>query len=434
MSFFLINTGGLATVAFLLLWLWRQTHEVMSCANIFSASFGLPVIGSQVWCRLTESIYQPTPQTVALLYAGWIAFLLGMAITVRRVRHPRSSVTRFMPVGRHARLVLIALILLHVSYTIAAIHSTGLVSIFQAGQLGIIDSFAANRLSGSQNPSSGVGWYLEAWHVGFIYYLPLALFLYRQGQISRKILLFVWAFAGVLSLVLFSRVQFFMLLIFGLMSWVVLFKPSGGKIARTAGLLLCGAVALFVGMQTVLAQVDVGNKTQLSDQLEAYTVSSALAFQEMLNGGYHEANPHHALYVGTGIYYLLGKLSLLNPAEYPIGFRAFVFVPYATNVYTFLDVFALDFGTTGVILGPLLMGMGMGWIYNRVRARTTYPLMLIYILCAYTCSIANLANFLFTLPIPIFLGTILLLRPLVLPDTRRQRLILSPAQSATTWA
>ena len=104
-----------------------------------------------------------------------------------------------------------------------------------------------------------------------------------------------------------------------------------------------------------------------------------------------------------------------------------MFVPYPTNVYTFLDAFALDFGIIGIILGPFAMGIGMAWVYNRLRMRVTYSLVLLYGLCVYTCCIAILGNFLFGAPVPIFLGIVFLLRPLVSSRTRRPRALPSPA-------
>jgi hypothetical protein len=104
MSYALINAVCLVIVALLLFWLWRRTRDIWSCANVLSACFGLPVLGSQVWSRLTESPFALTPETLRLLYTGWIAFLLGMAITVRPP--PRSQgAARITPVGRQARLV-----------------------------------------------------------------------------------------------------------------------------------------------------------------------------------------------------------------------------------------------------------------------------------------------------------------------------------------
>jgi oligosaccharide repeat unit polymerase len=290
-------------------------------------------------------------------------------------------------------------------------------------------SLAANRLNASTESSSAhLGWYFEAWHTAYVYYVPLAIFLYWQKQISRKSLVFVWCIAGALSLVLFSRVPVLMLLVYGLVTWTVLFRPSGWKVARIAGGLICVAVALFIGMQAVLANSAVNQQSELNDQLGTYAFSSALGFQQLVNGNYDdEDNPHHALYVANGIYYFMGKLSLLNAEEYPIGYRNYVFVPYPTNVYTFLDAFALDFGIIGIILGPFVMGIGMAWVYNRLRMRVTYSLVLLYGLCVYTCCIAILGNFLFGAPVPIFLGIVFLLRPLVSSRTRRPRALLSPA-------
>lgn len=426
MSYALINACGLVIVVFILFFLWRRTRDLWSCANVLSACFSLPVLGGQVWCRVTESPFAPTPETVLLLYTGWIAFLLGMAIVVRSRSTRSPCATRITPVNpRLAPLVLVALMLAHLAYTVAVVNFTGLVGIlFHASQSGAVEAMAANRLNSARNSLAKVGWYLEAWHIAYVYYVPLALYLYRQRQISKKVLLFVWVFAGVSSLVLFSRVHLLMLLVFGLVAWTVLFRPSGWKVVRAAGALMCLVTALFIGMQAALTRVDFNTKTQLSDQLATYAVSSAMSFQELLNGNYHQANPHNAMYVGEGIYYVLGKLSLLNAEEYPIGYRAVVFVPNSSNVYTFLDAFALDFGTAGIILGPFAMGMGMAWVYNRVRMRTSYPLVLLYGLCVYSCSVANLANFLFTPAVPIFLGTVFLLRPLVSADKRWRALSL----------
>jgi len=425
MNYALINTGCLGFVTLILFSLWRRTHDYLLCANIFSACFAFLVLGSQVWCHLTGNPFYPTPKTVLLLYTGWITFLLGMAITVRRLpQGPEAD--RITPVGRNAKWVLVALMLAHLGFTIAVSSSTGLLATFQLNN--IVGSLVANRLNLSGDFSTAhVGWFFEAWHTAFVYYVPLAIYLYRQRQISRRSLLIVWGFASALSLMQFSRVPFLMLLVFGLVTWTVLFRPSGWKMARISGALLCAAVVLFAGMQAVLANMAVNKSVDLSDQLGTYAFSSALAFGELVNGNYDEDNPHHALYVGAGIYYMLGKLSLLNAEEYPIGFRTYVFVPYPTNVYTFLDAFALDFGIIGIILGPFAMGIGMAWVYNRLRTHVTYPLVLLYGLCVYTCCIAILGNFLIGAPVPIFLGIVFLLRPLVSSRTRRPRALPSPA-------
>jgi hypothetical protein len=318
MNYALINTGCLGFVTLILFSLWRRTHDYLLCANIFSACFAFLVLGSQVWCHLTGNPFYPTPKTVLLLYTGWITFLLGMAITVRRLpQGPEAD--RITPVGRNAKWVLVALMLAHLGFTIAVSSSTGLLATFQLNN--IVGSLVANRLNLSGDFSTAhVGWFFEAWHTAFVYYVPLAIYLYRQRQISRRSLLIVWGFASALSLMQFSRVPFLMLLVFGLVTWTVLFRPSGWKMARISGALLCAAVVLFAGMQAVLANMAVNKSVDLSDQLGTYAFSSALAFGELVNGNYDEDNPHHALYVGAGIYYMLGKLSLLNAEEYPIGF------------------------------------------------------------------------------------------------------------------
>jgi oligosaccharide repeat unit polymerase len=423
MNYTIVNTGGLIIVTLLLVWLWRRTHDLLSFANVFSVSFSLPVLGGQIWYGLIESPFVPTPDTVLLLYAGWIALLLGAAIVVRR--RPRSpSAMRITLVNPStARVAMVALMLAHLAFTIVLIYKTGLSGILSGSQLGFVDSVAVNRLdvaatrtggsAGGGGSSVRVGWYLEAWHNAFVYYVPLALLLYRQGQISKKLLPLILAFAGISSLVMFSRVQFVMFMTFSLVTWLILFRPSARKMAFYAVAMASVAVGLFASMQSVLARLNPNPNFVLSDQLATYAFSSAPAFQELLRGRYYQFNPHNAMFLGENVYYVLGKLSLLQAEDYPGGFREYVFVPDPTNVYTFLDAFALDFGTLGIIFGPLLMGMGMAWIYNRLHARVTYSRLLLYCLCVYTCSAANLANFLHTPSVPVFLGTVFLLQPLV---------------------
>jgi oligosaccharide repeat unit polymerase len=345
-----------------------------------------------------------------------------------------ALVRRSSKLNRHGRIVpvntrlavpiLVALMIAHLCYTIAVINSTGLLGSLQGRQFSAIESVAVNRLNtGGDRSLASVGWYLEAWHIAYVYYVPLSLFLYRQRQISKRALLFVFAYAGVSSLVLFSRVHFVMLLVWGLVTWVLLFEPPRRRVVFTSSVLLLAAVFMFISMQVVLSHVDFNNKTVLNDQLATYSVGSVLSFQELLHGNYHQDNPHNALYVAEGFYYVLGKLSLLNASEYPIGFRAFVFVPHPSNVYTFLDAFALDFGIPGILLGPFLMGLGMAWIYNRVRLTRTYTLVLLYGLCVYSCSVASLANFLCTPPVLVFLGTVAVLRAFVSRGTRQRTAI-----------
>jgi hypothetical protein len=69
------------------------------------------------------------------------------------------------------------------------------------------------------------------------------------------------------------------------------------------------------------------------------------------------------------------------------------------------------------------MGMAMAWVHNRLGLGITYPRVLLYGLCVYTCCVANLANFLVTQPVLIFLGTVFLLGPLLSADTRPEPII-----------
>ena len=417
-----VNITCIAMVSLLLLWQWSKTRDMWSCGNVFSASFGFTLLGSQMWSRWNEGAYQLTPATLLLLYCGWIAFLLGMAVTLRRrspqrLQHPASIV----PVRPRAAIrVMIALMVANLIHAVAMMSAMGLMGILRGGEFGIVESLAANRMAAvdSETPTH-LGWYLEAWHNAYVYYVPLAFFLYKQHKISKRVLLFVCGYAGVLSLAGFSRVQLLMPLAFGFVTWTILFRPPRRRVFRLVSVLVCVPLVLFIAMEGTLTRVaGPGRSKLLSDQLASYAFSSPLAFQELLNGNYQEENPHGALYSAQGVYYILGKLSLINPSEYPIGFRQWVFIPFPTNVYTFLDCFALDFGTTGIVVGPFLMGMGMAWVYERVNDVATYSMVVLYGFCVYSSLLVNLGNMPVSFELLFILGCTFLLRPLLTTKTR----------------
>jgi oligosaccharide repeat unit polymerase len=408
-----VNLACMAMVSLLLLWQWRKTQDLWSCGNVFSASFGFTLLGSQLWSGWSEEAYQLTAATLLLLYSGWIAFLLGMAVTLRR-SPPQQHPAGMVPVRSKAGIrVMVTLMVANLVHVVAMLNAMGILAILRGGQFGIIESFAANRIVAASSESPiHLGWYLEVWHNAYVYYVPLALFLYKQRRISKRVLLFVCGYAGVLSVAGFSRVQLLMPLVFGFVTWIVLFRPPGWKVFRIVSVLVGAPLVLFAAMQSTLGHMTASESSDL-ELVAGYAFSSPLAFQELLNGNYQEANPHHALYSAQGVYYVLGKLSLINPNEYPVGFREWVFVPYPTNVYTFLDCFALDFGTAGIVFGPFLMGMGMAWVYERVNALTTYSMVVLYGFCVYSSLLVNLANMTVTFELLFILGFTFLLRPLL---------------------
>src|ERR1700691_1326394 len=231
-----VNISCIAMVSLLLLWQWDRTRDLWSCGNVFSASFGFTLLGSQLWSRWSENAYQLTPTTLLLLYSGWIAFLLGVAVPLRRrslqqLRHPAS----FVPVRPRAAIrVMVVLMVANLVHAVAMVSSMGLMGILRGGEFGIIESLAANRIAAADNESpTHLGWYVEAWHNAYVYYVPLAFFLYKQHKISKRVLVFVCGYAGVLTLAGFSRVQLLMPLAFGFVTWTTLFRPPRWRIFRS---------------------------------------------------------------------------------------------------------------------------------------------------------------------------------------------------------
>jgi hypothetical protein len=94
-------------------------------------------------------------------------------------------------------------------------------------------------------------------------------------------------------------------------------------------------------------------------------------------------------YSADMFYYTLQKLKIIDSESYPSLVKPYV---YNTNIYTFLDVFTLDGGILGAILGATLVGAAGGWLFNKAAKRPSPMILAWNALFAYCVAIAVANN------------------------------------------
>lgn len=395
MSYWIVNTFGFGMAALCIWLINRIVRDPWNYVNIFSFFYASGLAGSQIWFGvILESEYRLNEETLIIFFLSWWAFLCGSVLLLRGIT-PISKVTVLKYIKKsNSRNALFFLIVANLIYNIVIWNVNGTFAALAHMDLNFVDTMASNRVANSGDLSKGhVGWYFELWHIAYIYYVPLAMYMYRMGYTSKKFVTVVSAGGMISSLILFSRIQFLMLLVVMFVTWTILFRPSRKVVLSKVAAILSFAFLLFVGMQAFIAKNEIlPSESTITERVVTYAFSPLPSYQELLNGGYEEANPHEAFFTLQAMYYFAGKLGFLDAAEYPIGFREYVSAPYPTNVYTYLDAFTIDFGWAGAVIGSFIIGIFVAVIYRCLSAAIGFFTLMIYALSVYGCGVAMLTN------------------------------------------
>lgn len=386
---------GFCVAAFVVALINRVVRDPWNYVNVFSIFYAVAIAGGQIsFAIILEGKYLPSEETLAILFLAWWAFLGGSLLKLNGVT-PIGKITKITKIKKsNSWRVLFFLIFANLIYNLAILHVSGAYDVFVHGGVGLVDALASTRIANSGDPSKGhVGWYFELWHTAYLYYVPLSLYMRRMGYVSKKFVVIVVLLGVFSSLILFSRIQLLMLLVVTFVSWTILFRPSPRVVLMRVAAVFLAAFLLFFAMQIFISNNEVLQSTStLSERVITYAFGPILAYQELLRGGYDEANPRGALYSLQAMYYFAGKLGLLDASEYPVGYREYVFDPFPTNVYTFLDAFTLDFGPVGAVVGAFLLGVFVATVYRRLCSAVGFSTLLMYALCVYGSSVAMLTN------------------------------------------
>jgi oligosaccharide repeat unit polymerase len=369
------------TIAVVLLWrITKVTGNALTYAHLFSIVWGGTLLLSQL---ALEGAVSPQISTLLVLFAAWWAFLLGGLVLSTR---PDRNLAVKVEIGR-IRAVLIVVLLLALQW-IAIIYE---IDQFRIGAVSNLDELlsiypalrASNTLSSVVLP-----WYLNLWRWGYVLYMPLALFLRSRQLISNRFLAVISVFAFSSTLIHFTRAPIVQLFVICLVCWLVLFKARYTTAILMLGISAAVVLIFFSVTQSALLTLDRSGQTSLAESFISYFGLSPKAYEFILQGHYPEIA--NGLYSLEPVNFLLYKLQVLD--NYPGLIRPFLYLPYPTNLYTYLDAFTLDFGLWGALLGSFFLGALTAWFYRRVTSKPSPFNLIIYSYLVYCCILAPANN------------------------------------------
>lgn len=422
-DYWVVNGLGLLIASILLFRFCRKTRDPFSFAVVFSLVWGANLVVSQFW---VGELGRPSLEATIVLYLAWWLFLMGALF----VRHPKQEVeaqvrTWRSPVAIGIMLALITLQWIAVIYEVRA-QGLMLVDYFRT----LVGEYPTLRLSGELR-TVDLPWYLEIWRWSFAIYLPLAFLLHRKKALSTALLALVLLLAVLSTPLKVTRTPILHLAIIVFMSWIILYKPRR-KLVVLVGTLGAGLlIVVFVLLQSSLILADpMGEWLTVSESVYSYIGGPAKAYDLLLRGFYPD--PAGEFYSLDAVTFVLEKLQLIE--NRPSLVRSYVYVPYATNVYTFLDAFTLDLGVTGALLGSLFLGALVSFVFGSVWRAPNLLNLVAYTYFVYACAMTPMNNefIRFSVPFTILLAwgaNGLILKPPLKNQRRRRSITVRPYRS-----
>jgi oligosaccharide repeat unit polymerase len=373
-----------------------RTRSWLTHAHLFSLPWGANLLLSQI---VLGGLIRPELFTLVVLFAAWWLFLAATLLIIRR---PAKLTTSPVVISRSAAVTILS--------TLVALQGLAFVlDLRRASQtpLSFFRDFINNAVSlRLTEVSSTVGYTfsMSLWRWDYVLYIPLALFLHSRALISSKLLGALYIWAVVLCAAKFTRAPIVGLAVISFVAWIALYRPTRRTRLGIGAALAVGGLVVFLVTQTRLVQPERGPRLTAGESLYAYIGSSPLAYETLLKGFYPRSDS--GLYSLEAVNYLLYKVALIE--QYPGQSRAEAVMPVVTNLYTFLDVFTLDWGVSGALAGSVGTGVLAAWFYNRLARRLNYAHLTIYCYVSYCCvmAVANNEFIRVNLPINIVLASL----------------------------
>jgi oligosaccharide repeat unit polymerase len=298
-------------------------------------------------------------KTLAVLFAAWWALLAGGILTVRRqpAIAPRD-------VTINSRRAIAAVLLLFSLQATLVVYEMPAISMKQSAAIDVV----ALRYAGQLGDRAKCPWWLEIFRGAYVVYLPLAVLLRKRNLLSRPLYYILVVAACLLALTHMTRAPLLACIATLWSSWTLLNRP---RALRAWGMLagwLAVFCVVFVSIQTVL-QAASGIKAEGAEVVESYYGASMQAYDSIIDGSFTRETGY---YSADMFYYVLQKVNLIDSDSYPSLIKPYT---YGTNIYTFLDVFTLDGGIFGAILGAALVGAAGGWLFKK-SSMCPSPMML----------------------------------------------------------
>ncbi len=342
-------------------------------AHLFSIVWGTCLFAAQFFTTATTRL---TSGTLLTLFGAWWCLLLGALCVLKR--QPKRS-ARFETVDPHrAIFAIVALLGLQAAVVIWELPS--LDSVFSLKQLAIVLRVAGIAMA------SKCPWWLEMFRNAYFVYIPFVILLRRRRVVSRSTVVAVITASALLSFYRMTRTPLLGASVALWASWVLLYRRPA--VRAWAAL---GAVGGVMGLVFLLSQTVIdsgeGRIVQKVQLLEPYFGGSMHAFETILDEAFPKSP---GLYSADMVYYVLNKFDLVSPDSFPSIVR-----PYSdsgTNVYTFLDSFALDDGISGALIGAFAIGLLGGILFNKASANSGLVYVAVYSSYCYYISMSILNN------------------------------------------
>jgi oligosaccharide repeat unit polymerase len=342
-------------------------------AHLFSIVWGTCLFAAQFFT--TSTTHLPSG-TLLTLFGAWWCLLLG-ALCV--LKHQPKRPSSFELISTH-RAILAVFVLLALQASVVIWELPSLESVLSIKQLAMMLRVAGIAMA------SKCPWWLEVFRNAYFVYIPLAVLLRKRKVLSRWALVAVIAASALLSFSRMTRTPLLGASVALWASWVLLYRRPAGRAWAALG-----AVGGVMGLVFLLSQTVIdsgeGRIVQKVQLLEPYFGGSMHAFETILDGAFPRSP---GLYSADMVYYALNKLDFVSADSFPSIIR-----PYSdngTNVYTFLDSFALDGGIAGALVGAFAVGLLGGIVFNKASASRSIVFVTVYSSYCYYIAMSILNN------------------------------------------
>jgi len=368
----LINLAGITCVISSFWVTYSNNRLSLIHTLLFSIGWGASIGLNQV---LMDGSIRVLPETLLLLYGVWVAFfmgvMLGQCVSIDNSRL-NSSILKINSI-----CILFFLVIAHILIKATELNSVGAFGSIDPVQ--IFTSLAMMRVK-QEFSEADISWYMHFFRSGYILYIPLVIIMYKNRYISKSGVILVHIVAITLSLSNFTRAPVLNVIITSWVSLLLVYSERVKSILFRGVFAILLSVVFFIFMESTISFVAQSEKDSISDLVAPYFGGPVKAYETIL------LNKHpftdQGFYSLDMINYILKKLGILS--EYPDLVKNYVYIPFPTNMYTFLDTYTLDFGVLGAIIGTFLTGFIIAYVQIRALkgsylAITAYGLLMYYL-------------------------------------------------------
>ena len=359
-------------------YLWVKVNHgyrfLINHVNLFSISWLIVILGSIVFPL--DIIVQP--KTYLVLICSWVFYLLG---SLRLKIYEPLDFSHQQYDYKRLKVLLFILVIFSIIGYLSAIGEI-------ISSITDIQTWASVRGEKTFMDATKENIFYTVFARNYDIYLPLAIYLYVHNELNKKLLILIFIYGILTSIINFSRAPLFEPIIVSYVSYILIKQSFKLPIFRIL-LVLIGFIFIFTLSQSVLFSLNTYSMFDANYQIKMYLFGSIGNYQLILDGLYPDYNSYSSpIYTLDFINYVFQRLGLIT--SYPDQIREFNDFS-DSNVYTFLDAFTLDLGIIGAFIGSFIVGViGKSMYSNYEKNNTLFSIILYSLICYY--SLMSFAN------------------------------------------